>query len=213
MRRGITLVVVDMQKGFDSPTWGRRNNLQAEGRVATLIEAWRARGSQVVHVHHNSMALTGCFRSGTQGYAAKPEARPLEGEKVYQKTVNSAFIGTSLETDLRGWGVKSLAIVGLTTNHCISSTARMAGNLGFETFVAWDATATFDRRSLDGVMRHAEDVHQAALSDLQDEFAQIVDTRWLIAALERPETEGSVRSGNVRRNPTTVSDNVISPDG
>jgi nicotinamidase-related amidase len=97
--------------------------------------------------------------------------------------VNSAFIGTNLEADLRTLGIETLVLVGLTTNHCVSTTARMAGNLGFETMVVADATATFDRANLDGTMRRAEDVHQAALSDLRDEFAQIVTTKWLLAAL------------------------------
>ena len=99
------------------------------------------------------------------------------------------FVGVHLPAYLADRGfpahvaVVALALVGLTTNHCVSTTARMAGNLGFATFVAADATATFDRINLDGQMRRAEDVHNAALSDLQDEFAEIVDTRWLIDAL------------------------------
>jgi nicotinamidase-related amidase len=114
----------------------------------------------------------------------KAEARPLPGERLFRKTVNSAFIGTGLEPELRALGVPALAIVGLTTNHCISTTARMASNLGFATFVASDATAAFDHIGLNGEMRSAEDVHHAALSDLKDEFADIVDSHWLIDALK-----------------------------
>jgi nicotinamidase-related amidase len=126
---------------------------------------------------------SGHFRRGTPGRAAKPEAQPQPCEWVYRKTVNSAFIGTSLDADLRALGITMLAIVGLTTNHCVSTTARMAGNLGYDTFVVADATAAFDRPNLDGTIRPAADVHLNALSDLQGEFAHIVDTRWLIAAL------------------------------
>jgi nicotinamidase-related amidase len=117
----------------------------------------------------------------------KPEARPLAQERVFRKTVNSAFIGTRLKAELRAMDVRALVVVGLTTNHCISTTVRMAGNLGFETFVVADATATFDRPGLDGKIRRAEDVHAAALSDLQNEFAQVVDTAWLIPALAASE--------------------------
>jgi nicotinamidase-related amidase len=102
---------------------------------------------------------------------------------VIEKKVNSAFIGTSLEVDLRRAGCFELVIVGLTTNHCVSTTARMAGNLGFPTFVVSDATATFDRVGPDGVKYPAEAVHALALSDLHGEFATVLDTTTVLDAL------------------------------
>ena len=196
--RNTALLVIDMQVGFDDPSWGPRNNPGAEANVATLIAAWRATHAPVIHVHHDSPDPLGRLRRGSAGNAAKPEALPRDDERVYRKSVNSAFIGTTLEADLRAHGIATLAIVGLTTNHCISTTARMAGNLGFETLVAADATATFDRANLDGTIRLAADVHNAALSDLQDEFAQIVETRWLIAALVGFPGEASVAAAKHR---------------
>jgi nicotinamidase-related amidase len=177
------LIVIDVQKGFDDGSWGPRNNPQAEANIARLLQAWRASGRPVIHVNHNSTSPTGSFRPGTPGHAPKPEAEPLPGEPVLHKTVNSAFIGTDLEARLRGGGIGTVVIVGLTTNHCVSTTTRMAGNLGFETFIVADAAATFDRPALDGRMRPAEEVHQAALSDLKEEFAMIVDTDEVLGAL------------------------------
>jgi predicted metalloendopeptidase/nicotinamidase-related amidase len=187
------LLVIDVQVGFDDPAWGPRNNPQAEANIAALIAAWRAARAPVVHIVHDSPAPAGLLRPGTPGNASKPEAQPRGGERVYRKTVNSAFIGTCLEADLRALGVGTLVIVGLTTNHCVSTTARMAGNLGFETFVVADATATFDRANRDGTLRVAADVHEAALSDLQDEFARIVDTQWAIAAMPPRKSGSGVR--------------------
>lgn len=176
------LLVIDMQAGFDDPAWGPRNNPGAEANVAALLAAWRATQAPIIHVHHDSPHAAGRLRPGTPGNVVKPEARPLPHELVLRKTVNSAFIGTPLEVELRTLNVRTLAIVGLTTNHCVSTTARMAANLGFETIVVADATAAFDRVGLNGAMRPADDVHTAALSDLHEEFATIVDTRWLVAA-------------------------------
>ena len=171
----VALIVIDMQKGFDDPSWGARNNPAAESRVASLLQHWRECSAPVLHVHHCSSSPKGCFRAGTAGIEPKPEAIPRDGEVVYRKSVNSAFIGTSLEADLRRRGIASLVVVGLTTNHCVSTTVRMAGNLGFNTCVVADATATFDRMGADGRLRLAAEVHNAALGDLQGEFAEVVD--------------------------------------
>ena len=186
--RAAALLVVDMQRGFDDPAWGPRNNPAAEANVAALLEAWRAVGAPVIHIHHDSPDPLGRLRRGTPGHAPKAEAQPLDSEQVYRKRVNSAFIGTGLEVGLMARGVDALVIVGLTTNHCVSTTARMARNLGFEVFVIADATAAFARAHVDGRPRSAVEVHDAALSDLQDEFAEILDTRTALAALTQPET-------------------------
>jgi nicotinamidase-related amidase len=181
------LLVIDMQIGFDDAKWGVRNNPNAEACVALLIETWREAVAPVIHVHHHSTTAKGFFRPGTRGIDPKPEAMPREGEAVYHKHVNSAFIGTSLESDLRKQGIKSLVVVGLTTNHCVSTTVRMAGNLGFETYVVADATATFARAGADGRLRSADEVHNAALGDLHEEFAEVVDSKTVIAALMRTQ--------------------------
>ena len=175
--RRTALLVVDMQLGFDDPSWGPRNNPDAEQRVAMLLQLWRYAAAPVIHVHHHSSSPTGCFRPGTPGSGPKPETAPVPGESLYYKRVNSAFIGTSLEADLRSRRIATLVVVGLTTNHCISTTVRMAGNLGFTTYVVADATATFDRAGADGRLRTAAEVHDAALGDLQGEFAEVVDAR------------------------------------
>jgi nicotinamidase-related amidase len=133
------------------------------------------------------------LRPGQPGNAFKPETAPIPGEVVIEKRVNSAFIGTSLETDLRRAGCRGLVIVGLTTNHCVSTTARMAGNLGFVTSVVSDATATFDRVGPDGVAHRAEQIHAMALSDLHGEFATVVDTAAVVAALLVPSPSWSMR--------------------
>ncbi len=177
------LIVIDAQRGFDDPAWGRRNNPQAEGNIAILLAAWRAVGLPVVHVHHDSLAASGKLRHGTPGHLVKSEATPTPTERVYRKSVNNAFIGTHLEAGLRDLGIASVVIVGLTTNHCVSTSARMAANLGFATTVVSDATATFDRAALDGRLRPAAEVHDAALSDLQGEFATILETDRVTAML------------------------------
>lgn len=182
-----TLVVIDVQQGFLDPSWGPRNNPEAESNIARLMAAWRHTGRPVRYIHHASRSPQGHIYRGTQGHDTKPEAMPLSGEPVHFKSVNSGFIGTSLEHDLRAQGVDTLVIIGLTTNHCVSTTTRMAGNLGFTTYVVEDATAAFDRLGLRGEMRLAADVHAAALSDLSDEFATVIRTDDVLQALGQGE--------------------------
>ena len=130
-----------------------------------------------------STSATSPLRPGQAGNEFMALAAPMPGEAVIEKRVNSCFIGTSLESDLRRGGIGTLVVAGLTTNHCVSTTVRMAGNLGFCVWVVSDATAAFDRVGPDGVPYAAEQIHAMALSDLHGEFATVIDTKTLIAAI------------------------------
>lgn len=185
MKKNLALLIIDVQEGFNHPSWGRRNNPKAEAAIAMLLSAWRERELPVLHVQHDSNAPDGMFRPGTVGHLAKPEALPLPQEPIYHKRVHSAFIGTRLEEDLRGKGISGLVIAGLTTNHCVSTTARMSGNLGFTTYVVEDATAAFEKTGIHDDVRTPEEVHASALSDLQGDFATIVSTTEAIQLCSR----------------------------
>ena len=182
--RGAALLVIDVQRGFDTPGWGRRNNPEAETVIASLLGAWRAAGWPVLHAQHVSLEPGSALGPGQPGVKIKAEVEPREGEPVFQKSVNSAFIGTGLEEHLRSGGIESLVMVGLTTNHCVSTTARMAGNLGFTTLVVEDATATFDRVGPDGVLHPAELVHSVSLANLHEEFAAVVHSSDVLSGLD-----------------------------
>ena len=183
MKENAALVVVDVQKGMDAPFLGNRNNPGAEREIARLLEAWREAELPVFHVRHLSREAGSPLKAGTPGSEIKEEARPLPGEPVIEKSVNSAFIGTDLEARLRERGLDSLVITGLTTDHCVSTTARMAGNLGFATRVVSDATATFDRTGPGGESYGAEHVHEMALLNLHEEFATITSAEALLRVL------------------------------
>lgn len=185
------LLLIDVQRAFDDEEYwgGGRNNRDAETNIAALLQAWRAAEAPVVHVRHASTNPQSPLRSGHPGHEFKPEAEPQSGESVVVKRVNSAFIGTSLEAELRATGVTALVIAGFITNHCVSTTARMAGNLGFRTIVVSDATATFDRIGPDGRRWNAETVHAVSLANLHDEFATIASTAELVRNADGPGAE------------------------
>lgn len=173
-RRAPALLLIDVQQGLDDEGWGRRNNPQAEQRMAELLAAWRHAGWPVVHVQHMSQRAESPLRPGLPGNEIKPEVAPLPGEPLFRKKVNSAFSGTGLEDHLRRAGVRALVVAGLTTDHCVSSTARAAADLGFEVLVVADATATHERSGPHGAWYSAEQMHGAALASLHGEFAQVV---------------------------------------
>lgn len=114
-----------------------------------LLDEWRKRKLPVFHIQHvNKENAQSMFYEGAETVNFKGEVKPLAGEVIIQKSVNSAFIETNLEEQLRERKCNKVVIVGLTTNHCVETTTRMAGNLGFTTYLVSDATATFNRKGL-----------------------------------------------------------------
>jgi nicotinamidase-related amidase len=177
------LLIIDLQKAFDDPVWGRRNNPEAEAAVARILAAWRATGRPVVHVQHLSREASSPYRPGQPGCDFKDETRPRAGECVIQKSTNNAFIDTGLAPFLGDREIDTLVIVGVITNNCVEATVRMAGNLGYRTYLVADATATVDRLDLDGRLWRAEEVQALTLANLHGEYATVTDTAALLAAL------------------------------
>lgn len=175
------LILIDLQKGWeDTAHWGgNRNNPDAEEKAVKLLETWRREGLPVFHVIHSSRETGSRLHPDHPGFAMINEITPAENEPVIVKEVNSAFIGTDLKERLEKENISTLVIAGLTTNHCVSTTTRMAGNFGFEAYLIADATATFDRKGLNGEIFPAELIHQTALASINDEFAQVIDAKTL----------------------------------
>lgn len=180
-----TLILIDVQKGFDEQYWGERNNPDAERNIERLLGRWRASNRPVIHVRHDSVEPDSALRSDRPGNAIKDEAAPGPGEPVVGKHVNSAFIGTDLEAQLKEHASDTVVLCGFTTNHCVSTTARMAGNLGFRTFVLSDSTVAFAMRSPgpNGRLIPAAEMHEVGLAELNREFATVLTTDELIALL------------------------------
>lgn len=182
------LLIIDVQQGFDDPSWGRRNNPQAEAQIARLLATWRERRWPVFHVQHHSLDPASPLYPANAGHALKALVAPLAGEVLLTKHVNSAFIGTPLEAMLREQQITRLVVTGLTTNHCVETTTRMAGNLGFCTYLVSDATATFDRIGPDGRLYRAEEIHAVSLASIHGEFAQVISTDSILQDSQTDET-------------------------
>src|ERR1700716_3725164 len=179
------LIVIDVQRAFDEweAAGKRRNNPQAVARIVDLLNAFRDHGAPILHIRHEGTRPNSSFLPAGTGYPVKHEAREMAEEPVIVKRVNSAFIGTDLEDRLRAADIKTLVICGATTNHCVETTTRMAGNLGFDARLVRDATWTFDRMGPDGDAHSAEDIHAMTLANLNGEFAHIVSAAEATVAL------------------------------
>lgn len=179
------LILIDFQKGFDNIAYwgGERNNPDAEKNAAALLKCWREKKFPVFHIRHCSLNPGSLLHESKEGNQFKDLVKPLENEPVIKKNVNSAFIGTNLKAQLDAAGISTLVIVGLTTDHCVSTTARMAGNYGYTTYVVSDATATFNKTGMDGQEFPAALIHDTALASLYNEFAIVVTSNLFIQSL------------------------------
>jgi nicotinamidase-related amidase len=174
------LIVIDVQKAIDHPSWGHRNNPDAERNIAALLHAWRTTSRPIFHIRHDSTEPASHYRPGQPGHDFKPEAQPATGEAIIAKQTNSAFIGTDLESRLRAARIGTLVIAGVITNNSVEATVRMAGNLGFRVFLAEDAAFTFGRRDWNGHFRSASEVHAMSLANLDGEYCTVVRTSDLL---------------------------------
>jgi len=173
---GAALIVIDVQKGFRDPVWGARNNPNMESNVSALLSKWQETGRPVVVVRHDSVSEGSPLRPGQEGNDLQ-EVVGGKGDLLVAKSVNSAFYG---DPDLDGWlkerEIGSVVICGIQTNLCAETTARMAGNLGYDTYFVLDATHTFDMKAHDGSAITADELARVTAANLDGEFASVVST-------------------------------------
>lgn len=176
----IALIIVDVQSAFDDKKWGERNNPDAEENISKILNMWRLKNWQVIYIQHKSDNPSSVFYPKNEGFKFKEIVTPINGEVIITKKVNSSFIGTNLEEFLRENQISTIVITGLTTPHCVSTTTRMSGNLGFKTYLISDATAAFGMKDQNNIYYNAETIHNVSLATLHNEFATVLTTEKLI---------------------------------
>jgi nicotinamidase-related amidase len=179
------LLLIDIQQGLQEMEFygTERSNPHAEANCSKILTVFRQKKWPIFHVQHCSTNPESPLHPSKAGNNFHPLVKPLDNEPVIPKNVNSAFIGTDLETRLKLEKINDLIIVGLTAEHCISTSVRMAANLGFNVTLISDATAAFDKIGVDGERLSADIIHNAALANLKDEFAKVMNTTTLLKEL------------------------------
>ena len=187
------VVVVDMQNDFCATggaldkTHGcdaAANRLLADN-ISAVVAAARAGGSVIVWVQaiyddkyigapmlaknvERGVTETRCAEGswGADFYAVAPEP----GDLFIEKHCYSAFIGTRLDGMLRGRGVKTLVVVGVSTNVCVESTLRDGLSLGYYIVVPEDCVAS-----------PAADLHQATLQNVRNLLGDVTSADALVS--------------------------------
>ena len=179
------LLLVDIQKAFLEKDYPGliRNNEHAEFICGKILKKWRTLDLPIIHVRHSSTNPESKLHKSRPGFEFNDYVTPLENEMVLTKEVNSAFIGTNLENILIKSHIDTLVIVGMTTNHCISTTVRMSGNLGFDTYLISDSTACYNTKGMNGEIIDCNTIYNSALASLQEEFATVIDSKELFDIL------------------------------
>lgn len=170
------LIIMDVQNAFYDYSWGKRNNPQAETNISSLLRLWRETKQEVIFIQHMSKNPDSLFHQEKLSFQIKEIVKPAKDEIIITKEVNSAFINTSLKDHLVKKKIADVVIVGLTAPHCVSTTTRMSGNLGFNTYLISDATASFGLYDHNEQYIDANTIHAVSLATLHKEFATILTT-------------------------------------
>ena len=177
--KSTALLLVDVQEGVNDVEYyggpsGKRNNDSAEENMRCLLSEWRRLGKQVAFTRHNSRELNSPLKLSLETGKQIEGLDIHESDIVVDKDVNSGFIGTSLEVELRRSGIDRLVVMGFYTNYCIETTVRMAGNLGFDTYLVHDACAAINTLGHDGTYYDADLVHNMSIASLHGEFCTAI---------------------------------------
>lgn len=170
------LILIDIQSGFEDPYWGESCNKQIKDHALELLQGFRHQDMLVVHVRHLSLDTHSPLHPSRDGVKFMEGFEPDFREAVFDKQVNSAFIGTNLKDYLEANQISQLVFAGYTSDHCVSTSVRMAANYGFKCIVASDATTTFPRIDQSGEKLDASLVHRVSLASLRGEFAEVMST-------------------------------------
>lgn len=193
------MIVVDMENDFVAP--GAPMEVEANAGRAMLPHLQRAlaccrdNGIPIIYTTHAHRA-GGCDQGllahvpliasgnslaiGSPGVAIYPEVAPRGDEIVITKHRFSAFYGTDLEIILRGLGVTTVVITGVTTENCCHATARDAFFRDFQVVFLADATANNDYPDLGYGSMSAEEVHRATLIILARDTADVISTETFV---------------------------------
>lgn len=116
-----------------------------EKNVKTLIGQARKNGVEVIYIRHDD-GKDAELTKGKPGFEIYPGFAPMEGERIFDKDVNSAFKGTGLLEYLKEKQEERIMVVGLQTDYCMDATIKCGFEHGFLMIVPENTNSTFDNQ-------------------------------------------------------------------
>lgn len=190
--RHTAVIVVDMENDFVEAS-SPMSSAQARAVIPNMqrvLRIARNTGMKVIfttHAHRKDGSDRGRFSDlyppigcgqslvrKSRGAEIYPDLAPRENEPVIEKCRYSAFFGTDLDIILRGADIKTVVIIGTTTENCCHATARDAMFRDYFVVFLADATGTFDYPDVGWGAMSAEQVHAATLTILAFSTADVM---------------------------------------
>jgi nicotinamidase-related amidase len=208
MSGAAALVLIDLQKAIDDPSWGERNHPHAEARARRMLMLWRLLRWPFFHIRHDSKDPDSTYRPNQPLHEFKTETAPLPGDIVLGKTTCNAFASTDLAERMRELQVARVFVCGVITNNSVESTVRAGGDLGFSMYLVEDACFTFGKGRWT-----AQDVHDMTLSNLEGEYATITTSARVVSGFLEgqftgPFTDRALRAAEAARR-ANISDSTV----
>ncbi len=206
-RDSTALIIVDMQKADAHPDYGIGVKARLAGRAHAFVFYWKAvrcaienqqrlisaarkAGVQIIYTRiatqtHDARDVGNQHRN-VNVFVAKdsveaeilPEIAPGQDDIVVSKTSSSPFTTTAIHHLLHNLGIDTLLVCGVVTNGCVEGTVRDASDLGYNVIMIPDASAAL-----------SPELHQSAITNLNDAFCNCRDTARVVAELENLSTE------------------------
>lgn len=175
------LLVIDFQNEYFTGRMPIPDGMKALENTQHLITFADKEHIQVIHVQHIAPDGAAVFATNGKTVDFHPLIKPRPQDKLVQKTTVSVFASTDLDAQLKQAGIKTLIITGLMTHACVAGAARDAAPLGYDVVVASDATATRAITRVDGRSVTKDELHNAALAEIEDTFGSVLTTSQIIA--------------------------------
>ncbi len=170
------LIVIDFQKEYSTGKMPIPDGAKAAENAKKLIAFADKNKMPVFQVQHVTPAGSAVFAVDGDTVKFMPGMEPRANDIVVKKDTVSVFASSDLDKQLKAKGIKTVIIAGLMTHACVAGAARDAAPLGYNVVVASDASATRDITRANGEKINKDDLHRAALAEVEDTFGYVMAT-------------------------------------